>query len=95
LQPPVPDWVEKILADLREEFPRDRFEGVMRHSAMDPKTKQLQPANHENRHWPHKFVPRIRCLDCVGKVYIAIGFASHLKTRKHKEAYEARIAKEG
>lgn len=73
----------------------------MKHTAIDPKTQSMVPANEDNKHWPHKFVPRVRCLDCVGRVYMAgpgptaNGFESHLKNKKHQETVRARMAKDG
>jgi SWI/SNF-related matrix-associated actin-dependent regulator of chromatin subfamily B member 1 len=93
-QPPVPDWLKQSLARLREQYPNDRFEALMKHTAVDPKTKQLLPVNEENKGLPHKYVPRVRCLDCLGKVYFANGFESHSKNKKHRETVEARVARE-
>jgi hypothetical protein len=67
----------------------------MKHTAVDPKTNALLPANEENKSLPHKYVPRVRCLDCLGKVYFASGFESHTKNKKHRETVEARVAREG
>lgn len=48
-----------------------------------------------------QWLPRIRCNDCPGKLYTAMpkdtaeGFEVHLKNRKHKEAVEERIRRQG
>ena len=73
----------------------------MKHSAIDPATGLPTPANESNRHFPHKYLPRIKCLDCPGKLYTpgpgesVENFEVHLKIRKHREEVEARLAKEG
>ena len=73
----------------------------MKHCAIDPATGQPLPAIESNRHFPHKYLPRIKCLDCPGKLYTAgpgesiENFEVHLKIRKHREEVEARLAKEG
>lgn len=85
------------LHGLVRNFPRDRFEGVMRHVAIDPTLQQPIPPTDENKHFIHKFIPRIRCLDCPGKLYVTgpgttvERFEAHLKNRKHLEAVEARL----
>lgn len=90
----MPEWLNQSLAKLREQYPNDKFEALMKHTAVDPKTKQLLPANEENKNLPHKYVPRVRCLDCLGKVYFANGFESHSKNKKHRETVDARVARE-
>ncbi|RMZ83106.1 hypothetical protein DV738_g1222, partial [Chaetothyriales sp. CBS 135597] len=91
--PALPEWLNQRLEQLRRSYPKDRFEGMMKHAAIDPKTKAVVAAIEEHKHFPHKFVPRIRCLDCPGKVYIPGGFESHLKKKKHRETVEARLAR--
>ena len=39
----------------------------MKHTAIDPKTQKLVPSNEASKALPHKYVPRIRCLDCPGR----------------------------
>lgn len=69
----------------------------MKHTAIDPKTQKLVVANETNRAFPHKYIPRIRCVDCPGKVYMpnAENFESHLKNRNHRANVDARLAKKG
>lgn len=73
----------------------------MKHTAIDPKTQKLVPPNETNRSFPHKYVPRIRCLDCTGRVYLAgpgftcEGFESHLKNKNHRAVVEERLGKQG
>ena len=101
VQPPTPDWLLQGLDQLKKQYPRDQFEPLMKHTAIDPTSNIPVPATDANRHFPHKYLPRIKCLDCPGKVYVTApgatveNFESHLKNRKHKEMVEARLAKEG
>lgn len=98
-QPPPPDWLLKSLEGLRKKYPNDQIEAVMKHTAIDTKTQSMVPANEENKHLPHKFVPRVRCLDCIGRVYMAgpgptaENFESHLKNKKHQETVKIRLEK--
>jgi len=98
-KPPPPEWLNQDLQRLRRAWPHDRFEAVMKHTAIDPKTQQPVPATESNQHFPHKYLPRIRCLDCPGKLYVtgpgttAEQFENHLRHRKHREAVDARVAK--
>lgn len=66
----------------------------MKHTAVDPKTHAMLPAIPENAGLPHKYVPRVRCADCPGKIYVPVGFESHLKNKRHRENVEARVGKE-
>ena len=43
----------------------------------------------------YKYVPRVRCGDCPGKIYVPMGFESHLKNKRHRENVDARLAREG
>lgn len=67
IQPPPPEWLTQDLDRLRKIYPNDVFEALMKHTAIDPKTHKVVPANETNRSFPHKYVPRIRCGDCTGK----------------------------
>ncbi|KAJ6275778.1 SWI-SNF complex subunit [Bipolaris maydis] len=104
--PPPPPWLQQGLQDLRDRNPGELFESTMRYAVMneaaeDPKTgavapKQVRidtltpgaplPANHKAY-----FLPRIRCMDCPGKLYNAgpeqtvNNFELHLKNRAHTE----------
>lgn len=72
----------------------------MRHVAIDPTTQQPTPPTEENTHFVHKYLPRIRCQDCPGKLYVTgpgtttERFEAHLKNRKHREAVEERLGDE-
>ncbi|KAI4931978.1 uncharacterized protein J4E92_003877 [Alternaria infectoria] len=104
--PPTPPWLQKALQDLRDKNPGELFESTMRYAVMnerheDPKTGEMVsrqvkldtlsptaplPANHKAY-----FLPRIRCIDCPGKLYNAgpeqtvNNFELHLKNRVHME----------
>lgn len=73
----------------------------MKHTAIDPQTEGPVAAEESNKHFDHKYLPRIRCLDCPGKLYVtgpgmtADRFEAHLKNRKHREAVETRLDREG
>ncbi|KAG9237229.1 hypothetical protein BJ875DRAFT_454401 [Amylocarpus encephaloides] len=99
--PPAPDWLEAGLADLRLKYPTDRFESVMKHSAISKTTGQPVPAVSgqplpEGVKMTH--LPRIRCNDCPGKLYTpgpemtVDNFEVHLKNRAHREKVETRVA---
>ncbi|OCT46248.1 putative SWI-SNF complex subunit (Snf5) [Cladophialophora carrionii] len=97
--PPPPEWLVQDLQRLRKIYPNDRFEALMKHTAVDPATQKLVTPSEATRSFPHKYVPRIRCSDCLGKVYLpgegltATNFESHLKNRNHRSHVEARTAK--
>ncbi|KAK5103777.1 SWI/SNF chromatin-remodeling complex subunit [Lithohypha guttulata] len=99
--PSPPDWLLEGLEKLRVQYRDDKFQATMKHTAIDPVTGGPVPADDQNRHFDHKYVPRIRCLDCPGKLYVtgpgmtAERFEAHLKNRKHRESVEARLDQEG
>ena len=72
----------------------------MKHTAINttasPPTLMPMPADpaHAPPGTKYKYVPRVRCADCPGKIYVPLGFESHLKNKKHRENVEARMAKE-
>ncbi|CBY02183.1 similar to SWI-SNF complex subunit (Snf5) [Plenodomus lingam JN3] len=102
--PPPAPWVQQALAELQERHPEHLFEPTMRYVVMNeayvnPETKKTEskavkqdnlddsaplPPNHKAY-----FLPRIRCLDCPGKLYNAgpeqtvSNFELHLKNRQH------------
>jgi len=104
--PPPPPWLQQGLQELRDRNPGELFESTMRYVIMneryeDPKTGAISskpvrmdslapnaplPANHKAY-----FLPRIRCMDCPGKLYNAgpeqtvNNFELHLKNRIHME----------
>ncbi len=76
----------------------------MRYGAVDPQTG-LPLANvagiPAGQKLSYKYFPRIRCLDCPGKLYTpgpamtVENFEVHLKNRQHKERVEERHARQG
>jgi SWI/SNF-related matrix-associated actin-dependent regulator of chromatin subfamily B protein 1 len=76
------------------------FEGIMKHAAVARDTNQIirpdTPQEAENV--KYQWVPRIKCLDCPGKLYTASpenaaeNFEVHLMNRKHKDKVEPRRA---
>ncbi|KAJ6263131.1 hypothetical protein Dda_1691 [Drechslerella dactyloides] len=98
-QTSVPAWLETGLAVLRQSYPHDQFEGIMRQVVIDtltgnsvPHTTPMIPGRHIT-----DYTPRIRCVDCPGKLYTpgpgetVENFEIHLKNRLHRERVEARI----
>lgn len=101
--PPAPGWLTSGLEKLKKGYPNDKFEEVMRYSAVD--TSTMMPVATSNNTYPsakvkYQYLPRIRCLDCPGKLYTpgpgttVENFEVHLRNRQHKERVEARLAKE-
>ncbi|TPX13784.1 uncharacterized protein E0L32_005728 [Thyridium curvatum] len=93
--PPPPQWLTDALAALSQAWPNDSFEPVMRYCAINAKTDQPLPAPAPGAPIPEDmtfvYLPRIRCLDCPGKLYtpgpeMGVGnFEVHLKNRQHRE----------
>lgn len=72
----------------------------MRYSAVDTTTGAPIPMPQPGAIPPNVrfyFLPRIKCLDCPGKLYTpgpettASNFEVHLKNKQHKEKVEARL----
>ncbi|KAK8125426.1 uncharacterized protein PG998_001185 [Apiospora kogelbergensis] len=103
--PPPPGWLTDALQKFKETdtYANDSFEGTMRYSAVDSNTESPAPMPQPGAVIPSNirfyFLPRIRCLDCPGKLYTpgpdmsAENFLVHLKNRSHREKVEARLAK--
>ncbi|KAI0480655.1 hypothetical protein GGR56DRAFT_627028 [Xylariaceae sp. FL0804] len=102
--PPPPQWLVTALERFKQEeaYANDKFEGMMRYSAVDTNTDQPCPHPPANQPVPANirfyFLPRIRCIDCPGKLYTpgsdlnATNFETHLKMKAHRERVEARLA---
>ncbi|PBP22952.1 snf5/smarcb1/ini1 [Diplocarpon rosae] len=101
--PPPPAWLTAALNDLLRAYPNDRFEDMMRYSAVSITTElptaPPQPGqSSDGVKW--MFLPRIRCIDCPGKLYtpgpeMTVGnFEVHLKNRQHREKVDARLSAE-
>ncbi|KAG4427954.1 hypothetical protein IFR05_016560, partial [Cadophora sp. M221] len=70
--PPPPTWLTAGLTSLLTQYPGDRFEGVMRYTAVNSATEMPCPApppgqTPDGVKW--MYLPRIRCHDCPGKLY--------------------------
>ena len=71
----------------------------MKHSAIEPMTGIPVTVTDAPKHAQYKYLPRIRCLDCPGKLYTpgpgtaVENFEVHLKNRAHREKVEARIVR--
>ncbi|KAK7187241.1 hypothetical protein DPSP01_013000 [Paraphaeosphaeria sporulosa] len=101
---PPPSWLQEALKELKQKNPGDRFEAAMRYTIIDQNTLQSVkpdsfaasgslPPGHKAQ-----YVPRIRCLDCPGKLYNSgpeqtVGnFQTHLNNKQHKQNVEKRNA---
>ena len=84
-----------------EVYANDQFEPFMRYTATDTTTGAPVPMPQPGAPVPPNvrfyFLPRIKCLDCPGKLYTpgpdttASNFEVHLKNKQHKEKVEARL----
>ncbi|KAK5629709.1 hypothetical protein RRF57_005424 [Xylaria bambusicola] len=102
--PPPPAWLASALEQFKQEdaYKNDQFEGIMRYTAVDTNTGASYPIPQNGQpvppHVQFYFFPRIRCLDCPGKLYTpgpdtsASNFEVHLKNRNHRERVEGRLA---
>ncbi|CZT03498.1 related to transcription factor snf5p [Rhynchosporium agropyri] len=102
--PPPPAWLKAGLTSLLTQYPGDRFEGVMRYSAVNTATDMpcsAPPPGPIPEGIKYMYLPRIRCHDCPGKLYTpgperTVGnFEVHLKNRQHRERVDARKAADG
>lgn len=107
MQPEPPSWLHQALAKLQLTYPDDLFEGTMRYTAVSTVTDMpisLRP-NGPNEPSPpdtkFMYYPRIKCLDCPGKLYTpgpetgVNNFEVHLKNRLHREKVERRVRDKG
>lgn len=99
-QPAPPEWLVNSLKQLEKEYPNgDRFEATMKYTYLDPVTEVV--INGQNP-MPEGaltvWLPRIRCLDCLSKLYTpgpefsAGKFEAHLKFSGHRDKVKARLA---
>jgi SWI/SNF-related matrix-associated actin-dependent regulator of chromatin subfamily B protein 1 len=98
--PPPPTWLSQGLTSLLATYPNDRFEGVMRYSAISTITDlptSVPPPGPIPDTIKFMYLPRIRCHDCPGKLYTpgpetTVGnFEVHLKNRQHRERVDHRL----
>ncbi|KAL9598960.1 MAG: hypothetical protein Q9219_004143 [cf. Caloplaca sp. 3 TL-2023] len=101
--PAPPQWLLLALERLQQAYPDDRFQGMMRYTAVSKATDQPIPLNVEepSKDLKYMYYPRIRCLDCPGKMYTpgpelgVNNFEVHLKNRNHRDKVEARTGEKG
>jgi len=101
LKPPPPPWLQEALQALQVNYPNDLFEGCMKNAAVRRDTNEIlrQDNATEPENIKHQWLPRIKCIDCPGKLYTAGpdnpagNFEVHLRNRAHMGKVEARIAK--
>ncbi|KAJ9119163.1 hypothetical protein QFC22_003655 [Naganishia vaughanmartiniae] len=86
-QPPQPPWLVELLADLTAKRPRERVQATWKGPPANPPPGTTVT---EVDHW------RIKCLDCMGKIY-SLGpgqtldnFEKHLRNKQHLSNVEAR-----
>ncbi|KAF2661719.1 SNF5-domain-containing protein, partial [Lophiostoma macrostomum CBS 122681] len=103
---PPPPWLQNACAELRRAYPNDQFEATMRYNIIDTKSSQSvktdQLAGHTTLPAGYKaqYLPRIRCIDCPGKLYTAgpgltvENFEVHLKNRQHRNSVERRVGRQ-
>lgn len=104
-QAPPPPWLQEALQELREKNPGEMFEAVMRYSIIDQNTLQsvkqdtLSASATLPSGYKAQYLPRIRCVDCPGKLYNVgpehtVGnFQMHLNNKLHKENVKKRTKK--
>ncbi|ORY13293.1 hypothetical protein BCR34DRAFT_481381 [Clohesyomyces aquaticus] len=102
---PPPPWLQNALQELREKNPNDLFEATMRYNIIDQKTQstvkpdQLPAGATLPPGIKAQWLPRIRCIDCPGKLYTAgpgltvENFEVHLKNRQHKASVDRRTGR--
>lgn len=77
----------------------------MRYCAVHAETELAMPSVRPEQPVPSgvkfMYLPRVRCLDCPGKLYTPgpdttiINFEVHLKNKAHREKVDSRIARSG
>ncbi|KAG5984294.1 hypothetical protein E4U55_005357 [Claviceps digitariae] len=98
--PPPPEWLVNALKELEKQYPNgDRFEAIMKYSFLDPISElPTQPNGPLPEGVKYAWLPRIRCLDCMNKLYTpgpemtAGKFEAHLKFSGHREKVKLRLA---
>jgi len=106
-QAPPPPWLKDALDELRAKNPGEQFEATMRYSVTDQNTSQsvkldsLSGSATLPAGYKAQFLPRIRCVDCPGKLYNAgpghtvENFQMHLNNRQHRQNVDKRNGKPG
>ncbi|CAM1505554.1 Fc.00g111910.m01.CDS01 [Cosmosporella sp. VM-42] len=99
--PPPPEWLINALKQLEKKYPNgDKFEAIMKYSYLDPVTELPIQTHPLPEGVKYAWLPRIRCLDCINKLYTpgpdmtAEKFETHLKFSGHREKVNHRLAGE-
>lgn len=105
--PPPAPWLKNALAELQKKNPKDLFEATMRYMIIDQTTLSSvkleghPPGAPLPQNAKAQYVPRLRCVDCPGKLYTAgpgqtvENFEVHLKNRLHRTNVEKRVNRVG
>jgi SWI/SNF-related matrix-associated actin-dependent regulator of chromatin subfamily B protein 1 len=88
------------LQALQKKYPGDLFEGWMKLTAIRRDNNEVvrQDNPTEPGNIKYQWLPRIKCVDCPGRLYTAVpenpaeNFEVHLKNRGHRDKVEARRA---
>ncbi|KAL6717118.1 SWI/SNF chromatin-remodeling complex subunit [Lecanora helva] len=70
--PDPPSWLGQALGKLQQTYPDDLFEGTMRYTAVSTVSDlpiTLRPNEPPPPDTKYMYYPRIKCLDCPGKLY--------------------------
>ena len=99
-QPAPPHWLSEELETLQQtDFPDDLFEATMRYTAVSTirdLPQNLVPNEPIPLDTKFMYYPRIKCLDCPGKLYTTgpgftvENFKVHLNNSLHREKVERR-----
>lgn len=98
-QPAPPLWLSQALVRFQQTYPDDLFEATMRYTAVSTISdlpQLLAPNEPVPPDTKFMYYPRIKSLDCPGKLYtpgpgiIVNNFETHLKNRCHREKAEQR-----
>ncbi|SMR53492.1 unnamed protein product [Zymoseptoria tritici ST99CH_1E4] len=112
--PPPPPWLTSAITSLRQRYPSDNFHPLMKAYALHTTAsgaEELKPCGNFSpdlvrpgdlppQGMTCKWLPRIRCVDCPGKLYTAVegrvagDFEVHLKNRKHLAMVAKRVEEE-
>ncbi|KAJ9130808.1 hypothetical protein NKR19_g9739, partial [Coniochaeta hoffmannii] len=100
--PAPPEWLTAGLSELKKDYPHDSFEATMRYCALNEEGQPV-PVPEAGHAVPQGvqffYLPRIRCRDCIGKLYTpgpettVTNFEVHLRNRLHREKVDARVGK--
>ncbi|KAF2007807.1 SNF5-domain-containing protein [Amniculicola lignicola CBS 123094] len=101
---PPPPWLKSEVEELQKARPNELFEIIMRYTLVNQNTGSVMrldsiPGNTLPAGVKAQFLPRLRCMDCPGKLYTpgpdhtVDNFKVHLKHRTHRENVERRTGR--